>query len=46
MGAPSNTNIAQLLINYDNEKFYKKLSSQEGYVDPEQYNQDFNLEPF
>ena len=27
------------------KKFYKKLSSQEGYVDPEQYNQDFNLEP-
>ena len=27
------------------KKFYKKLSSQEGYVDPEQYNQEFNLEP-
>ena len=27
------------------KKFYKKLSNQEGYVDPEQYNQDFLLEP-
>lgn len=27
------------------KKFYKKLSSQEGYIDPEQYNQEFNLEP-
>lgn len=27
------------------KKFYKKLASQEGYIDPEQYNQEFNLEP-
>ena len=27
------------------KKFYKKLSSQEGYVDPEEYNQNFILEP-
>lgn len=27
------------------KKFYKKLSSQEGYIEPEQYNQEFNLEP-
>lgn len=27
------------------KKFYKKLASQEGYIAPEQYNQEFNLEP-
>ena len=27
------------------KKFYKKLSSQEGYIEPDQYNQEFSLEP-